>query len=398
VVTSDVSYGSEVLAVVDAEAERAELLAAVEALAPEIAARTAELDAGRRLPLALVAQLKAAGVFRMFVPRSHGGLELDLSAGLEVLEAVARADGATGWATMIGCETPHLLAKLPRSRFDAIYADCPDVILGGAVAPQGQATPAPGGFHVSGRWGFVSGCQHSDWLFGNCVVKGTGDGPPQLRAMVVPAGQAKIIDTWFALGLRGSGSHDIALDGFVPEEQTFDVFQGAPCLDGPTFVVPVFQFSCHMAAVAVGIAQGALDEVTSQAIAGRKRLYARAPLSESPVFHARLGRLDAELRAARAALHSAAGALWAACGRGPEAAFAAAPRVAATVAWVISTASSVVTACYSEGGASALRDGSPLQRRLRDVSTVTQHAVASDGWFGTAGAALLGRPFDLFAH
>src|SRR3712207_2809999 len=96
------------------------VLAAVRELSPTIIARAAEIEAARRLPADLLAQLKAAGCFRMFVPRSHGGEQLDLRRGLAVLEALARADGATGWTVMIGSESPHLFALLSRARFDEI--------------------------------------------------------------------------------------------------------------------------------------------------------------------------------------------------------------------------------------------------------------------------------------
>src|SRR5215472_16482928 len=115
------------------------VLAAVRDLAPSISARAAEIESGRRLPVDLLDQLIAAGCFRMLTPRSHGGLEVDLPLSMEILETIAAADGATGWTVMIGSESPMLLALLPRHRFDQIYAEGPDVIIGGGFAPRGQA-------------------------------------------------------------------------------------------------------------------------------------------------------------------------------------------------------------------------------------------------------------------
>lgn len=135
------------------EQHRTRLTGAVRELTPELSRRAEEIEAARELPADLLDGLRAAGCFRMFVPRSHGGYEADPHTGLAVLEELARADGSTGWTVMIGAETPHLLALLPRDRFDKFYASGPDVVVAGGFAPQGRAELADGGFQVTGRWG-----------------------------------------------------------------------------------------------------------------------------------------------------------------------------------------------------------------------------------------------------
>src|SRR5262249_14688538 len=169
-------------------------------------------------------ELKAAGLFRMLVPRSHGGDEIGLLPSMEVLEALAVADGSTGWTTMIGAESPQLLSLLPRATYDAIYRDGPDVTVGGSFAPVGEAR-GEGGYRVSGRWPFASGCQRWDLLFVNAVIVENGeprignDGPVA-RAMLMRAEQVEIEDTWNVLGLRGTGSHHVAVDDvYVPAER-----------------------------------------------------------------------------------------------------------------------------------------------------------------------------------
>lgn len=249
------------------------------------------------------------GVFRMLAPRSHGGLEIDFPATVDVLAELAGADGATGWTSMIGCETPQLFALLPRASFDAVYASGPDVICAGAFAPQGSAELAGGVYRASGRWGFASGCQHADWLFGQCVVTQNGvptpgpvPGAPALRCVALPAARFEILDTWNTSGMRGTGSHDIALrDADVPAEWTFDLWLGEPSVAGPLFAAPTLQFSLHIGAVALGIAEGALGDLAALAGTSKKRLYARAELADQPLFQYRLGHAEADARAARAA-------------------------------------------------------------------------------------------------
>ncbi|MFT3765206.1 MAG: acyl-CoA dehydrogenase family protein [Minicystis sp.] len=377
-----------------------QVLDAIRDLAPMISARAAEIEAARRVPADLLAQLRAAGCFRMFVPQSHGGEEIDLLAGLDVLETLARADGSTGWIVMIGSESPHLFSLLARDRFDSVYAGGPDVILGGAFNAQGEAHLGEGGYRVNGRWGFASGCQHVDWLFGNCVVlqdgrprPGMEEGVPELRAMLFRPDQARIHDTWSVLGLRGTGSHDISVEDLsVPAADTVDIFSGQAAIASPNFVVPVLHCALHMAAVAVGIAQGALDDLVTLAKSGKRRLYARTSLTETPLFRHRLGRAESTLHAARAALHAFSTEFWSTCAGSPAAAIALAPRASATLTWVGEATVEVVDVCYRAAGGSAIRDGSAIQRRFRDIHTFSQHAATAEGWFAQAGAARLGLP------
>jgi indole-3-acetate monooxygenase len=375
------------------------LLDSVRDLAPSISARSTEIDAGRRLPLDLVAQLKAAGCFRMFVPESHGGLDVDVPASMEIIETLATADGSTGWVVMIGSETPMFLALLSRKRFDQLYANGPDVIIGGAFAPRGQAEMIDGGYRVSGRWSFASGCQHSDWLFGNCVVTENGKprpglipGNPEARAMMFAPPKAQIIDTWSVNGLRGTGSHDIAVENLVvPADDSFDIFLGQSSVAGPSMAEPLLYAALHIGTVAIGIAQRALTEIVALANTNKRRLYASASLAESPLFQFRLGQADASLRAARNLLRSEADAVWNSAVAGNPISIDGRAPVMAAIAWAVHTCSAVVDSCYKAGGGSSPYDGSPLQRCMRDIQTLTQHAAVAESWLTTSGAAILGR-------
>jgi hypothetical protein len=152
------------------------LLADISQLASDIAPRAAEIEAARRMPLDLVETLRSIGVFRMFVPRSYGGLELDLPTALEVIQALGRIDGSVGWTAMIASGCDLLATFLPRAIYEQVYQAGPDVILAGVGHPAGTAEAVAGGFRVNGRWPFASGCQHAGWIFGLCVM--TEDGKP----------------------------------------------------------------------------------------------------------------------------------------------------------------------------------------------------------------------------
>jgi alkylation response protein AidB-like acyl-CoA dehydrogenase len=193
--------------------------------------------------------------------------------------------------------------------------------------------------------------------------------------------------------MRGTGSHDIAVkDVFVPAEHTLDIFFGQSSVPGPLFKFPLLEFSVHIATVAVGIAQGALDDLVKFVGTKKQRLYARAPLAETPLVQYRLGHAETTLRAARALLHTEAARVWQLAVAGDEAdPVTLTTRILATDAWVAQTCATIVDTCYTVGGGPSVYDSSPLQRRLRDIHTLTQHASLSESALTRAGAALAGQ-------
>jgi alkylation response protein AidB-like acyl-CoA dehydrogenase len=378
-----------------------QLLDAVHGLADSVRSRADEIEQARCLPVDLYDELKAAGVWRMLVPRSHGGEEVGLITSMEVLETLSMADGATGWTSMIGIETPQMTSLLPRETYDALYAETPDVTAGGSFAPVGTAVPVDGGYRVTGRWPFASGCERWDWLFGNCMVIEDGeprrgpDGEPVSRAMLFEPEQGEIHDTWHVLGLRGTGSHHIAVtELFVPEARSFDIFSGQPCVTGVARF-PIIDFHFHITTVALGIAGAALDEAVESATR-KQRMSMRTSLAKTPLMQYRLGHAAVTLRAARTLLFAEAERAAESMARGEEDFLTLAVRVWANNSWVAQRCVEVVDTCYTINGTSGVYDGrSPLQRYLRDVHTISQHASLNENSITRAGAALLGEPVDM---
>jgi indole-3-acetate monooxygenase len=177
-------------------------------------ARSAEIERNRTLPVDLVAELAAAGVFRLWVPADLGGAEATVADGLAVIEELAYHDGATGWCVMIAMTTGLLGAFLPEEHARAIYGS-PGAVTGGFAAPVGRATPVDGGgLRVSGRWAWGSGTRHCTAIGGGCLLTGD-DGRPSPRpdGLVAPfvffdPAQVELLDTWHVAGLRGTGSTD----------------------------------------------------------------------------------------------------------------------------------------------------------------------------------------------
>src|SRR5947209_6089240 len=191
------------------------------ALAPRIRARAAEIEAGRQLPPDLVLELANAGLFKVALPESEGGLGADVVTSLRVIEEVAQADGSTGWCVAMGINTFRQSAQLaPEIRRELFFSE-PIGISAGSARERGRAVVVPGGYRVTGHWFFASGCMHSHLLHGACKVF-DGDAPrlrpngdQEIRiAFFHPKSLVRIIDTWHGSGLRGPGSHDIAVHAF----------------------------------------------------------------------------------------------------------------------------------------------------------------------------------------
>jgi alkylation response protein AidB-like acyl-CoA dehydrogenase len=367
-------------------------LRAAGALAGVIGERAAEIERVRRVPRDLLDDLVAAGCFRVLLPVSHGGLGADLASAMRVFETLARADASVGWTVMIGASCWCDLVGLSRATFDALFASRSRVIMAGVFSPSGSISREGGGYRVTGRWSFASGCEHADWLFGNCV-EGMLDGHPQLRMAVFSPDQVVIEDTWTVSGLSGTGSHHFRVDGvFVPSEWTLVPLVDEPCIDDVIARIPVpAMLSLGIGSIAVGIAQGALDDIIALAVE-KTPLLAASKLAGNAHFQFQLARADTELRAARALLYESAESAWATIAGGSRLTLERRARVRAAPVWATSLAAEVVTTAYRAGGGSSVYAESPLQRRLRDINAVTQHFLVRPDTLTTAGAILAGQP------
>jgi indole-3-acetate monooxygenase len=367
----------------------------VRALLPEISARAEEIEQARAVPRDLTEKLRAAGVYRRYVPRSHGGEQMWPDEGLTAIEELARADASVAWVAAVGSEGPSFYAYLPADTYDQIFSAGPDVIHTGVINPTGRAVRSGDGYRFSGRWSFASGCANADYICLNGILEDAGQpagGPPATRLGIVPAGHVQIEDVWHVSGLKGTGSNDIVVqDLFVPEAWTGNVAELPKVARYPLDQRPITaRFGSEFAAVAIGIAQGALDDIIGIA---RNKVPATSPskLAADPVAQYLVGSLATDLHMARTLLHDVARADQDSVSRGRLNSAAIASR-RARLARAAAVAASVVDGCYNLSGTTGLFESCPLQRRLRDVRAVTQHfLLSSRSAFGPAGAALLGN-------
>ncbi len=376
------------------------LYAILQQLTPSIAARGAEIEAGRRLPADLAASLAEAGVFRMLVPAAVGGLECDPATALAVLEMLGRADASVGWCAMIGATAAlpagYLAPDVAREIFGA-----PGVIAGGVFAPMGRAVREGENYRVSGRWAWGSGSANCHWLGGGCVILEGGkprlltSGVAETRMLLFPAREARLHDTWHVAGLNGTGSGDFEVtDILVPASRSVSFVVDAPTAAGPLYKFPVFGLlALGIAAVMLGNARAAIDDLV--ALAGAKTPSgSRRPLAERAGAQIALSQAEAQWRAARAFVFAAVAECWrkAQAGQALSVEDRAGLRLAATFA--TRTAADVTRAMYDLGGGSALFLTSPLQRRFRDAHAGTQHMMVAAPTYELTGRVLMGLATD----
>jgi alkylation response protein AidB-like acyl-CoA dehydrogenase len=381
------------------EATLDQVLLRVTALAPVVARHARDIEQGRRLPAELVSALKSARIYGMLVPRRYGGLELDAPSACRAISALAKLDGSVGWNAMIGQVGSLMPFLVSPTLCEEIFQDGKDHVIAGSGQPVGTAKRVPGGWRVTGAWPFASGCQDAEWIAGTCVMTEGGspidapDGPgPMTRTCLMPAEPWEIRDTWHAFGLKGTGSHHVALtDVFVSDENFFEFPFGTSFVPDPIFgKFPEFVVLSH-GAVAVGIAEGAIMDLVDLAGAGVKQLAMTTPLVETERFKEGLARLDADLMAARALLE----AQIARVRQNPERAAAkdmarVAEQLQATV-WITSACVRVAEGCFELAGSRAVYESSSLQRRVRDLRVAAQHVAAHPRNYVAAGAAVLAR-------
>ena len=365
-------------------------------LAPTIAGRAAEIEAARRVPRDLLDELIAAGCFRVLLPdhpRRHRRRPAHRDAGLRDPRPSRRVGGLdrddrSGRVVRPRRAPPRHLRRALRQR--------PDVIVAGAFNPTGSIAAVDGGYRVTGRWSFASGCEHADWLFGNCV-EGIVDGMPRLRVAVFAPDQVVIEDTWNVSGLSGTGSHHFHVDGVVvPAERTFVPLADEPCLDEPDRPHP---------------AAGGVLARHRQRRARHRRKGRWTTSSPSPPPRCRCSptRRSPPTRCSSSSWPppTPSSAPPGRCStRPPRRPGRPQPagrrsrskqraRIRAAAVWVTERAAATVDTAYRAGGGSSLYADCPLQRRLRDIHALTQHFLVKRDTLTTAGAILAGQDVDV---
>lgn len=381
-------------------------VARAQSLASTIQAAIPRIDSECKLPDELDAALHDAGMYRLLIPRSCGGVELNPVTLAETMEALAAIDGSTAWVvgqvTACGMSAAYLQLDAAREIFgppESVLAWGPP--MSGATA---RADVVDGGYRVTGTWQFASGSRQANWLGGMVPVferdgsqRTDAAGIPEIRTVLFPKSSATITDIWQVVGLRGTGSDQYAIaDFFIPAEHTFTRDRVGWREPGPLYRLSmVYLHAVAFGAVALGIARAALDAFVE--LARNKRPTRGNVLRENNAVQGRIGLAEAQLRGARSYLFAATREGYAEAATITDGQIALGTRIdmRAASTFAIGQAEQVVDTAYRLAGATAIFDTQPFERRFRDMHTVTQQAQAHLANYETIGQYRLGVPMEL---
>jgi indole-3-acetate monooxygenase len=382
------------------------VVARAEALRPAVEAASSDTEDRRRISPSLLDKLHEARLFRLLLPRSSNGIETDPITFFHVIETIARGDASTAWCLSQagGCAmtAAYLEPKVAREIFGDQRA-----VLAWGPGPKARAMEVEGGYRVTGTWAFASGGRHATWIGCHAPIF-QADGKPRLgdggkpieRVMLVPSGDVQWTDIWNVVGLRGTASDQFALtDHFVRADHSFGRAFDDPAKErrenGPLYRMSAMTcYEVGFAGVALGIARSALDCFIDTARTKIPR-GARSPIRDSAVVQTNLAQAEVAIRSARAFLLQEVAGIWKEICAG--AALTVDHRITVRMASTnaIHKAREAVDFAYNAAGATAIFESHPLERRFRDIHTVTQQLQGRLSHFETVGAWMLGADADL---
>ena len=370
------------------------------ALAPLIASEADEIERTRRLTQPVVTALIENGLYRALLPQSLGGAEAPPEIFMQMLEEVAKADASTAWCLGQCSVCAMTTAWLDADAARAIFAKPTDILAWGAIANEVHAVP--GGYRATGRWNFASGSRQASWLGAHVqVVEADGtrrrrpDGALEIRTIVFPASSATMYDVWDVIGLKGTGTDSYSVDNlFIPEK--FAALRDEPTAlreQGPLYRLPTnLVYAQGFAAVSVGVARATLDAAIE--LSRGKTPQGLKAMRENNAVQGQIGRLEGNLRAARAYLYATAREVWGDVTGSGEVTEEHRMALRLATTWTIHQAAGVVDAAYHMAGATAVFSANRFERRFRDMHAINQQLQARDTHYEDVGKAILSGNLD----
>lgn len=374
----------------------------VRALTPEMRDRAAEVDRTRSVSADMVSKIRRTGVFKVTQPKRYGGYALPTKVGADAIFEASAACGSTGWTTAVLALHQWEVAHLPQEGQEEIWGETPDALCSSAYAPTGSVTPTKGGYILNGKWGFSSGCDHADWsIIGGVRPPRNENEQPTLCSFFVRAKDRKIIDDWHVLGLRGTASKSLVLEGvFVPEHRHHTTFQAMPIkkeLDPAFNVNFTVLFTEYLAACALGMAQGVLDLYIERS---RSRIGSmdQSKFADNPDVHRYIADVEYVINAGRALMDKNQMDSFEKVANATELETKDNARKVWELAKSVHLASEAAYKLYVVSGAHTIFEGDPIQRAMRDLQAGTTHVAFGFNAFGrNYGGMCMDRPNQIKA-
>ena len=370
--------------------------------AVQVAAASAEIEAERKLPGAVMDALHGAALFRATLPHWLNGAELAPPQLAQITETIAHADASAAWCLgqAFGCAMSAAFMDEDAAR--TVFGPADAVLAWGAGA-QGKATVTEGGYRVTGAWKFASGGKQATWLGAHCKVF-NADGSPLLnahgkhanRTALFPRSVPTIADDWHVMGLRGTRSEGYSVeDLFVEDAFTLDRETPSECRsDSPLYQFPTTNvYAGSFSGVALGIARGALDDLRALALHKTAR-GARSSLRDSPVFQNELAQLEARYGSSRAFQQDTLNRIWDCVAAGDALTMDQRAQIRLATTWAINQCSEIVHKVYRLAGSTAIFLDAPFERRFRDMHAVSQQVQGRPSNYENVGAYYLDHQAD----
>jgi alkylation response protein AidB-like acyl-CoA dehydrogenase len=380
------------------------LIEAARRIAPVIREHYDEAERERRLSPPVLAALHDTGLLRMCTPRSLGGLEADPLTRALVIEEISGHDTAAGWTLANPLDWAYLCARLPDAGAEEIYRRGANVVIAAQFGRPMQAAPAPGGYRITGRAPFVSNCHDANWIATTAAVmagdpsRTEGTGEPEVVMAYLPRESCQVIDTWHVMGMRGTGSNDVAVtDVFVPTARTFPLvpeFTPGSHYQGSLYRFPLIGVvASNLPPLLLAVARRAIEEVSALA-QGKVPVAASTVLRERASAQAKLAQAEAILRAGRVFLYDTLSETWEATVAGETLSLRHKADVLLAMTHAVQSAVRAVELMYRIAGTSGVYTRSPLERYFRDVQVLRHHAFGAETRYETVGQVYLGLPPD----
>ena len=363
-------------------------------LVPLIRGSQSQIDEDRELPRDLVRELTGRGMFRLLLPKSLGGSQLTLPQFLRCVEIIAQADGSTGWCVGQGGVFPSVADKMEPETAHEIWGLNPGAVVATGTPFGSKALEITGGFRLTGRWRFASGCMHASWLAAMASIVDGNDNIVGFGMFLVPRSDINLGDGWNVRGLRGTGSREYAIEALeVPRSRAlFGVVFREHC--GTATGLPAqLLFASAFGTVGLGIARRAIDTLI-EVIEGKTPTFTNRKLLDDDLVHVGLAQAEATWRSSRAFLHEVAEASTYEhqIHGAPTGELRAHLRLAATNA--IRKAGEVVDKAYELAGSDVIFDDHPIHRCFQDIHALTQQIQGRPAHYRTVGRVLLGLEPD----
>jgi len=382
-----------------------ELIQTARKLGTAVSQSIDEEENNGRLSASAVNALKEAGFYKLYLPKSLGGLEADPLTVAKVVEEIAGYNAAAGWSLMVANSTLPILGRVPEKGVEEIFGNNPDAFIAGTVHPPMMATRAEGGYLINGRNPLVSNVHEAEWIMVLGLVMEEGkpkmnNGHPEILAVYMKAEDCKIIDTWQVIGMHATDSNDVeAQNVFVPDHRV------CPLMDefkpGRHFAKPLYHFpaaganiACLLAPVTLAVASNAIKELKT--IAAKKTpLGSMVPIRERGVIQRKLGMAEAMVQSSRAYLHEKISKCWERTVAGESISLEEKAGLALAAAHTNQSCVQAVELMYTAAGSSGVYKKNKLAHYLSDAQVLRQHGFMNESRYETAGQVLFGLPPDL---